>query len=762
MSMWANLAIRQKALLVFMIAALVPLVLINILWLRSSQGQLRQAAANQQSLLVSSSASRISEFLETKLTAAISHSQVQSVIDINTSEASLNLIQYANLDSDAIRIALVDTTGNERVVIKNHGLESSLKNIMGTEAFRVVSFRSNEASVSKIFFDNGQPRVTMSVPLLGYSRLGATTLTGAQALARRGGADTKGVLVVDVSLSGIWQSVLSTKLGNEGYVYIVDDKGSLLAHHDQKFLQSHKEVRGTDEVKKSINTIVQTADDTAMAGYKPVPHVSVSETGQQVLSSHQPIKRTRWSVIGEEPIASVYSAATNAKRAAVVIFVTSLGLAGALVFLATRSVVRPINQLTREAVRMGEGNFSEQLVITGKDELSILAQTFNKMGLNLQNLLNEYREQNIVLLAEQTKLQAVLDTIADGVIVLNHDYKITLVNKMIATLGGYPNAQKLQGKPWLEAFNMYHKGLPFSNRLLQGRSLMFNDVELRLADKQKYTNLMGVRLSDDPNGIAYIITVHDTTQSRELENMRLDFVSMAAHELRTPLTAIRGYLGLMNSGSASNKEGYVKRAEASADNLSSLINNMLSLSRIERHAMRFNMAELNWQQAVQAEIDNQVFSAEARKLVLKFKPPDKPMQVFGDKLALGEVLGNLIANAIHYTKEGGTITVSLETTQAGVKTIVSDTGIGIPGDSMDKLFTKYFRVESGLTANSQGTGIGLFICKSIVEAHGGEIGVSSEPDKGSSFFFTLPNVATGASRQVMSDSDTMATGTKLD
>src|SRR4051812_17729360 len=117
---WANLGIRQKALLVFMVAALVPLILINLLWLRSSQTQLKQAAADKQSLLVNSSSSRVNDFINAKLNEVISHSQVQGVIDLNVDLAKISLLQYAALDSDAVRISLVDNQGNEEIVVENH------------------------------------------------------------------------------------------------------------------------------------------------------------------------------------------------------------------------------------------------------------------------------------------------------------------------------------------------------------------------------------------------------------------------------------------------------------------------------------------------------------------------------------------------------------------------------------------------------------------------------------------------------------------
>jgi len=131
-------------------------------------------------------------------------------------------------------------------------------------------------------------------------------------------------------------------------------------------------------------------------------------------------------------------------------------------------------------------------------------------------------------------------------------------------------------------------------------------------------------------------------------------------------------------------------------------------------------------------------------------------------LALREVVGNLLSNAVHYTNESGTITIRVYVTDHSVKTDIRDTGIGIAQEDVGRLFTKYYRAKGGLTTNSEGTGIGLFISKSIVEAHGGQIGVSSDYGHGSTFYFTLPTLSEEEYRQLQTEGDTMGLRPKIE
>jgi signal transduction histidine kinase len=251
------------------------------------------------------------------------------------------------------------------------------------------------------------------------------------------------------------------------------------------------------------------------------------------------------------------------------------------------------------------------------------------------------------------------------------------------------------------------------------------------------------KVFDDPTGIQTIITIHDETKNRELETMKVDFVSMAAHELRTPLTAISGYIGLMKnelkpSVASQKQKQYLERAEISAGQLAGLINNLLNVARIERGALNMHLDKLNWPDMVKNLVNDQLFSAKQKQIDISYIGTDDVLFVLGDEVALSEVVNNLISNAIHYSPNGSSIVVNVKRTSEGLQTSIADNGVGIPPQAQAHLFTKFFRVHGGLAMGSGGTGLGLFISKSIVELHHGRIWVESKEGQGSTFFFVLP------------------------
>ena len=241
-----------------------------------------------------------------------------------------------------------------------------------------------------------------------------------------------------------------------------------------------------------------------------------------------------------------------------------------------------------------------------------------------------------------------------------------------------------------------------------------------------------------------IITIHDETRSRELEAMKVDFVSMAAHELRTPLAAISGYLELLryrdkeHLGEESRQ--YVGQALSSTKELGDLINNLLDVTRIERGTLTLHMEEVDLAASVHQAVQDARFSAQAKRISLSSSGEEKDCKVVGDAVALREITNNLLSNAIKYSPEGGDIHVTFAKQEGKYVVSVKDTGYGIPKSALPNLFTKFYRVHGGLDSGSTGTGLGLFISKSIAERHGGTISVQSEEGAGSTFTFIIPEL----------------------
>ncbi len=762
--MWVQLGIRYKVLLLFFLLSIIPLASLNAVWLRYSQGQLKIAAADRQSVLVASIAQRINIALDSQIDAVVSTSQDGEVISLEPSTAQSKLLQYANETTEVRRVVLTDRVGKEVAVIEDGAVQAAVGDSSTSEAFEVVRLVSNRPLVSAIKFDEAVPYVTVSVPILTQGNLGDQSFTTIEALARRFSADIRGALIVDISIEEIWTLVSEAKLGDSGYMYLVDSGGRVLIHPNQELTTERRDLSSNTEVKDVLAVLREFDLDAVVKQFKPDPTISTSETGVAVLSSSFPISQTRWGLVAQEPISSVYNSVNRIAVTALTIFLIAVPLMVLLVLGSARTIIRPIRQLSDGVIRMSSGDFSHQINIRGKDELALLAGSFNAMSSNLQALLGRLRAQNATLETEHVKLQAVLNTMSDGVIVLDGQYRIVLTNRTMASFVRAKDSKELYGQSWLSVFNLLYEEKLFTNeQLKKGDVAYFHDLSIRIGDEQRYLDMTAARIYNDPSGIVFILTVQDITPRRELENMKLDFVSMAAHELRTPLTAISGYLKLIDESdtTAEDRSSYIDLASNNTRMLEGLINNMLALSRIERHSLVIHKLKLNWTELVREEVHSFQFMASTKSIELITQVPDETLFVKGDDMALREVLGNLINNAVHYSEDNQKVTVTIERTGNSVKTTVSDHGIGIPEPLHSKLFTKYYRAKGGLTTNSQGTGIGLFISKSIVEAHGGKIDFTSTFGQGSNFYFILEEFKEGEDRQQINSDGTIMKGEQI-
>jgi signal transduction histidine kinase/CheY-like chemotaxis protein len=242
--------------------------------------------------------------------------------------------------------------------------------------------------------------------------------------------------------------------------------------------------------------------------------------------------------------------------------------------------------------------------------------------------------------------------------------------------------------------------------------------------------------------IGCVKSLHDITAEREIAQMKNEFVSTVSHELRTPLTSIKGYVDLILDGETGEineiQREFLGIVKQNSDRLVALINDMLDISRIESGRIHLKIEPLDMLDLIAGGIDTfkAVVSQTGHKLACAL-PEDLPLAA-GDRDRVGQVMINLISNAIKYSPSGGTVTVGARRRDAQLVVSVGDEGIGISREDQEHLFDQFYRVESSLTREIGGTGLGLSICKTIIELLGGQIWVSSTLGKGSTFSFSLP------------------------
>lgn len=415
---------------------------------------------------------------------------------------------------------------------------------------------------------------------------------------------------------------------------------------------------------------------------------------------------------------------------------TSVGIVLIALFFG-QLFARPILTVARIAERIGRGDFTARSTIQRKDELGTLAASINAMGVNLQDMVGNIESQRM-------RLQVILDSTTETIFAIDEQANILLANQSIKGLL-QQSPEAFVGKNMQEIFAWKHGLQPFTvDYDVEGVHTYSNLQFVDPSGVQRYVKLIVSRIRDERHaGKAHaIVTIHDETSTHELENMKTDFVSMAAHELRTPLTAVRGYLEMVQYKQDRNDtediDDYVRKALKNVSDLGGLINNLLDVTRIERGTLTLSMEKVDIAADIASIVEGQRFAAEDRQLTLTRHGPDKDCFVVGDAIALREITDNLLSNAIKYTKPNGKIDVYLEKAGDNYVIRVQDTGIGIAENALRHLFTKFYRVHGGLDSGSTGTGLGLYIAKSIADRHKGAIAVESKPGVGSIFTVTLP------------------------
>ncbi len=337
------------------------------------------------------------------------------------------------------------------------------------------------------------------------------------------------------------------------------------------------------------------------------------------------------------------------------------------------------------------------------------------------------------------KAEAILASTGDGLIVFDPDDVVTYVNPTACEFVGVKPKQVL-GKhvDLAELLGMVAE---------DGYDPAVDGSQIREVRLEKPTHrILDVRTDPvlDESGayLGYVATLHDVTAEREVGQMKNEFVSTVSHELRTPLTSIKGYVDLILEGEAGEineiQREFLGIVKENADRLVDLINDMLDISRIESGRIHLKIQPLDMADLIAGAVDTFAAVVEQSGHTIVVKVPDDLPRAAGDRDRVGQVLINLISNAIKYSPRGGTITIRAKRDGDMIHVSVTDQGIGIAKEDQKKLFTKFYRVDSSLTREIGGTGLGLSICKSIIELLGGQIGVRSQAGKGSTFHFTLP------------------------
>ena len=401
-------------------------------------------------------------------------------------------------------------------------------------------------------------------------------------------------------------------------------------------------------------------------------------------------------------------------------------------FFLGNSLTKPIVALSRHARAIAGGDFSTNIDTRQDDEIGDLARSFDYMAKELRVTISS-------MTSEKNKSEAILQNTSHGVLAYDgNGYLMHANNASGELLQGIEFDNSLLG----DTLHLLNFEPDEVYRLIPGDVLesIYEDTEfILLAGVTSYTSEQG-----EVGG--YIIVLQDITRQRKLDNMRKEFVANVSHELRTPLTNITTYTETLLDGAIDDSrtaKQFLKVINDEANRMALLVSDLLELSRIDSNSAAVELEVVDITALLGLAIRQNQIQATKKNQVIVFEQPNvvTPCFIEANAVRINQVITNILSNSIKYSPENTRITISMEATEKYYRIFIKDQGIGIPADSLGRVFERFYRVDKARARAMGGTGLGLAIVKEIMEEHGGRVYVSSQLGQGTTMILRFNRLA---------------------
>ncbi len=534
-------------------------------------------------------------------------------------------------------------------------------------------------------------------------------------------------LFVKLSIDDVCTMVAKETIGATGFAFYVDPKGDVLSKPPL--------ILGGGHVGKD-QTIIRTALTGNMGARE-----FTDESGVAWVGASAPVSQLGGAVITQQTRAEAFAASEKGRKQAFLVVIGTVLLAVIAALLLTRSLVRPLISISRtaQAVDLSSGRFPEPVVIESQDEIQELAQTLNSMIHKLRGYADLQVEKVII---EQKKTEAIIYSIRDGIVMTDYQGRIQLVNQHARDILSISGTEDLIGQPMWKYLPTPDFKTAFVDLLTRSDEKKTAEVKMsgESSDRWFFLSAEQVRTPGKSEFLGIVTVIHEITLEKEIDSMKEEFLHSITHDLRNPLTAIRGFIRLFQAGQTGPVSPIQAKMFDTMDKASlrlmNMINDILDLARLESNRMALHIESTVVEDIANRVVELFVPQTRSTNLKLTVETSGQPMPIAVDPNLMERVFANLIGNAAKFTPDGGAITVQIENGSEMLRCAVIDTGDGIPASYLEKVFDKFRQVEGHLKG---GAGLGLTICKRIVEAHEGKIWVESEVGRGSRFIFTIPH-----------------------
>lgn len=420
------------------------------------------------------------------------------------------------------------------------------------------------------------------------------------------------------------------------------------------------------------------------------------------------------------------------------VIITAASLTGLIAlfigYWLAMSFARPLRQMTVIAHNYAHGRYQLRIPSQRRDEIGDLARSLNQMA-------DVSAQRFDIIKTERDHLSAILKSMNEGVITVTSQGLITHVNaaacRMLRISGERCLGQSL--KQVDESFKLDRAFV----QCQQQQASVESSIQLDGYTFARHYRLHVTLLQQSYQADA-ILVLQDTTDVQRIDKMRADFVANASHELKTPITAIRGFAETLiedDTIEPQMQQRFMRKIHGQSIRLSDLVSDLLALSRLESNDEAFN-TQVDFQQVVQRVCANLQAVAQSHQVVLELQAKAGEIMLLGDDNALGQMVTNLIDNAIKYTPAQGRVWVAIEVTENQAILTVTDNGLGIDEANQERIFERFYRVDKARSQFLGGTGLGLAIVKHIVQSHKGSLQLKSKLNHGASFSVRLPLCST--------------------
>ena len=419
---------------------------------------------------------------------------------------------------------------------------------------------------------------------------------------------------------------------------------------------------------------------------------------------------------------------------------------GGLVFLI-RKTMQPLNDFQRIAKRMSHGDFSERAIVHSSDEIEELGVEFNAMAKELGQLYNNLDRKVAEQVRDLAKFRLAVESASDHIVITDPEGVILYANPAVTRITGYSREEVLGKKAG--GRDLWGGMMPpelykdMWRTIKTERKTFFGELLNRRKNGDVYEAMASITpIIEDGKIIFFLGMERDVSKDREVDRAKTEFVSLASHQLRTPLTAISWYAEILldetNTNINPEQKDQLETILKSSHRMTDLVDTLLNISRLEMGTFTIDPGVVDVVVMANDVLEELQLDIAKKCLDIVKNVSQERVDMVADPKLLRIVFQNLLSNAVKYTQEGGTILVTIEQQEDEYLFSVSDTGFGIPKKDQPLIFNKLFRADNAKQQGVEGTGLGLYITKTIVEKSGGKIWFESEENKGTTFLITFP------------------------